>query len=93
MDEHPLIYVRDGAAGPRPALIGTRLDVWQVVETVRQNADSPAEAADYLRLPLSHVEACTAYYVAHRDEIDDWTARERDAAEQALSGQVHRLEQ
>jgi hypothetical protein len=27
MDEHPLIYFRDGASGRRPALLGTRLDV------------------------------------------------------------------
>jgi hypothetical protein len=26
MDEHPLIYFRDGAAGRRPAVLGTRLD-------------------------------------------------------------------
>jgi uncharacterized protein (DUF433 family) len=83
MDEHPLIYFRDGAAGRRPALIGTRLDVWQVIETVRQNENSPAEAADYLRLPFSHVEACIAYYVAYQDEVDEWIAREREAAEQA----------
>ena len=27
--------------------------VWQVIETVRQNENSPAEAADYLGLPLN----------------------------------------
>ena len=83
MDEHPLIYFREGAAGRRPALMGTRLDVWQVIETVRQNDNSPTEAADYLRLPLAHVEACVDYYVAYQDEIDEWIAREREAAEQA----------
>ena len=31
MDEHPLVYFREGAAGRRPALAGTRLDVWQGV--------------------------------------------------------------
>ncbi len=83
MDEHPLVYFREGAAGRRPALMGTRLDVCQVIETVRQNDNSPEEAADYLRLPLSHVEACIGYYVAYQDEIDEWIVRERDAAEQA----------
>ena len=48
-DEHPLIYFRDGAMGRRPALFGTRLDVAQVVTTVRQNGNSVVEAADYLR--------------------------------------------
>jgi uncharacterized protein (DUF433 family) len=83
MDEHPLIYFRDGVAGRRPALMGTRLDVWQVIETVKQNDNSPAEAADYLRLPLSHVEASIGYYLAYQDEVDEWIAREHQAAEQA----------
>jgi uncharacterized protein (DUF433 family) len=83
MDEHPMIYFRDGAAGRRPALMGTRLDVWQVVETVRQNENSTAEAAAYLRLPLSHVDACVAYYVDYQDEVDEWIEREQAVAEQA----------
>jgi len=83
MDEHPLISFRDGAAGRRPALMGTRLDVWQVVETVRQNENSSSEAADYLRLPVSHVDACLAYYVDYQDEVDGWIAREHAAVEQA----------
>jgi hypothetical protein len=47
-DEHPLVYFRDGEAGRRPALLGTRLDVADVIATIRQNGDSVEEAADYL---------------------------------------------
>jgi hypothetical protein len=53
-DEHPLIYFREGGNGRRrPALVGTRLDVWQVIETIRQNHNSVQDAADYLDLPLT----------------------------------------
>jgi len=83
MDEHPLISFREGAGGRRPALIGTRLDVAQVIETIRQNENSVAAAADYLGVPQSHIEACVAYYVDYQDETDVWIAREQDAAEQA----------
>ena len=83
MDEHPLIYFREGAGGRRPALMGTRLDVWQVIETIRQSDNAVAEAAEYLRLPVSHVEACVSYYVAYEAEIDEWTAREQQAVEEA----------
>jgi uncharacterized protein (DUF433 family) len=81
MDEHPLIYFREGWSGRRPALVGTRLDVWHVVETVRQNRNSTEEAAAYLELPVEKVRACMRYYGEFADEIDDWTARERAAAE------------
>jgi hypothetical protein len=35
-DEHPLIYFREGAAGRRPALLGSRLGVAEAIETIRQ---------------------------------------------------------
>ncbi len=83
MDEHPLIYFREGAGGRRPALMGTRLDIWQVIETTRQNNNSVADAASYLRLPVTQVEACVAYYIAYQAEIDEWTVREHQTAEEA----------
>jgi uncharacterized protein (DUF433 family) len=83
MDGHPLIGFRDGAAGRRPALLGTRLDVWQVIETIRQNDNSVEEAADYLELPVKQIEACAAYYAEYQREVDAWTARMHRTAEQA----------
>lgn len=80
MDDHPLIYFRDGAAGRRPALMGTRLDVAQVISTIKQNDNSVAEAADYLRLPVSHVEACVGYYLDYKAEIDAWIERDEEEA-------------
>ena len=83
MDTHPLISFRDGAAGRRPALLGTRLDVAQVISTIKQNDNSAKEAAEYLRLPLSHVEACVRYYSDYRDEIESWLTRDEEEAEAA----------
>jgi uncharacterized protein (DUF433 family) len=80
-DEHPLIHFRDGEAGRRPALLGTRLDVADVITTIRQNANSIEEAAEYLEIPVEHVEACVRYYADHKAEIDDWIDRARAAAE------------
>lgn len=81
MDEHPLITFRAGAAGRRPVLLGTRLDVATVIETIRQNDNSVDEAAEYLDVPVAHIEACVRYYVAYKREIDDWIERSRRAAE------------
>jgi uncharacterized protein (DUF433 family) len=79
-DEHPLIGFRDGAAGRRPGLVGSRLDVWQVVATVKQNG-SVEEAAAYLELPLEKVQAAMRYYADYTDDIDEWTARVNALAE------------
>jgi uncharacterized protein (DUF433 family) len=80
-DEHPLVYFRDGEAGRRPALLGTRLDVADVIATIRQNGDSVEEAADYLEIPFEHVDACLRYYVDYKNEIDAWIERSRAIAE------------
>ena len=70
-ERHPLIVFREGAAGlRRPALVGTRLYVWQVVDTVRESANSVAAAADYLGLPAPHVRAAVDYYADFTEEVD-----------------------
>jgi len=81
--EFPEITFRDGALGRRAALAGTRLDVWQVVETVRAHANSVDDAAAYLDLPADRVLAAVRYAAAHRDEIDEVTAREHATADRA----------
>jgi uncharacterized protein (DUF433 family) len=81
LDAHPLVYFREGAGGRRPALMGTRLDVAQVVETVRQNDNSVDDAAEYLGLPPERVQACLRYYAEFQNEVDDWQARRRAIAE------------
>jgi len=83
MDEHPGIHFRDGALGRRAALIGTRLDVWQVIETVREHGNSVDDAADYLGLPAPKVRAAVRYYAAYRDEVDELAQREAAVAERA----------
>jgi uncharacterized protein (DUF433 family) len=80
-DEHPLIYFRDGAAGRRPALLGTRLDVAQVVTTIRQNHNSVDEAAEVLEIPATQLAACVRYYADYKDEIDSWIERFNAIAE------------
>jgi uncharacterized protein (DUF433 family) len=80
-DEHPLIVFRDGSAGRRAALAGTRLDVWQVIETVRHSDRSTHDAAEYLSIPEPWVTACVRYYAEYTTEIDEWTTRMQAIAE------------
>lgn len=79
MAEHPVIVFRSGPAGRRPGLAGHRLDVWEVVETVRNEGGDLQAAAAYLGLGPHLVAAALDYYADYRDEIDQWI--ERNAAE------------
>ena len=69
-DVHPLIQFIDGPSGRRASLVGRGLDVWEVIATIRDNAGSVAEAADYLRIPRGLVEAAVAYYGEYGDEVE-----------------------
>ena len=79
-DEHPLVRFVDGPAGRRAALLGTGLDVWEVVDTVRDNDGDVADASVYLHVPRHVVDAAVTYYGAFPAEIDDWIeANEQEA--------------
>jgi uncharacterized protein (DUF433 family) len=82
-DENPDIRFRDGALGRRPAIVGTRLDVWQVIDTLRSSGNSIDEAAEYLGIPAGKVRAAVRYYAAHRGEVDEFAARAAEIAERA----------
>lgn len=69
-DEHPLVHFVDGPSGRRARLLGSGLDVWEVVATVRDNADDIDEATSYLGVSRGLVEAAVSYYGAFRDEVD-----------------------
>lgn len=80
-DAHPLISFRDGEAGRRPALLGSRLDVAEILATIRQNDNSIEDTADYLEIPIEHVEAALRYYVEYKDEVDAWLERAERVAQ------------
>jgi uncharacterized protein (DUF433 family) len=79
-EDHPLISFRDGALGRRPALLGSRVDVWQVVETLRTHGGAVGVTAAYLDQPEVKVRAAMRYYADFQDEVDDFAARATDAA-------------
>src|SRR6185437_7441903 len=74
-EDHPLIVFRDGPGGRRAMLAGSRLSVGQVIDTVKatEAADDAARiraAADYLDLPIGHVQASVRYYAQYKPEVD-----------------------
>lgn len=83
MADHPGIVFREGAGGRRAALAGHRLDVWQVVETVKQEGGDVESAAAYLGVSAGLVGAAVGYYADYRDEVDDWIERNATMAREA----------
>ncbi len=87
-DEHPLIVFRQGAAGRHsPAVAGTRLYVFQVLQTLWASEHDIGEAARYLGISDQQVRAGVDYYADFKDEVDtemaeeaDFAARERERA-------------
>lgn len=71
VERHPLIQFHDGAAGRRqPRVVGTRLDVHQVISTLRANGGEVSAAADYLGIDPRLVRSALDYYGEFADEID-----------------------
>jgi uncharacterized protein (DUF433 family) len=80
-DTHPLIVFREGAAGRRAALAGTRLDVAQVIDTLQAEENSIEATAEYFDVSEQHVRAALRYYADYREEIDKWRERMQTIAE------------
>jgi uncharacterized protein (DUF433 family) len=83
MRMYPGIWYRETATGRRPALMGHRIDVRHVVETVREEGGDLERAANYFRIPIGLVRSAMEYYADHRDEVDQWIAREHEYAAEA----------
>jgi uncharacterized protein (DUF433 family) len=81
MDEVPGVHFLDGPMGRRPALMGSGLDVWEVVKVLKDNDGSAAEAAAYLEVEPRLIETAIRYYGSSREEIDDWIARVYELSE------------
>jgi uncharacterized protein (DUF433 family) len=81
LDAFPLIVFRDSPVGRRAMLEGTRLDVAQVMETVRNEKGSVEAAARYLGLSDAQVRACVRYYAENRPEVDAYTRRVSEETE------------
>lgn len=83
MDDHPLVRFVAGPAGRRARIVGTGMDVWEIIAAVRDNDGDAHNTADYLEMPLGLVQAAVTYYGAYPDEINEWidlNAREKQEA-------------
>ena len=85
-DAHPLIRFVDGPSGRRASMLGSGLDVWEVIATVRDNDGSIEDAAAYLEIPVGLVRAAVVYYGEYQDEIDSEIEINEDEYQRGLAG-------
>ncbi|MFN2569551.1 MAG: CopG family transcriptional regulator [Candidatus Dormibacteria bacterium] len=83
MVDHRGIVFHDGPAGRYPALAGTRLTVWQVIETAKGEKGDVAATAAYLNVPAGLVRVALGYYSDYPEEIDRWIETNAKLAEEA----------
>lgn len=69
-NDHPLVRFADGPSGRRAALVGSGIDVWEVIAAIRENDNDLDETAALLQIAPGLVQAAVVYYGEYRDEID-----------------------
>ncbi len=89
LQRFPGITFIDGPAGRRAHVVGTGLDVWEIVALLRDYGSPEAVIAAFPRLTRSSVEIAQAYASAYPEEIKeylDWLER---SPEQIISEFPH----
>jgi uncharacterized protein (DUF433 family) len=89
LDTYPLIVFRDSPVGRRAMLEGSRLDVAQVVQTLRNEGGSVEAAAAHLSLTPAQIRACVRYYADNEDEVRAYSER-MDAENERLRASCER---
>lgn len=69
MRRYPGINFVEGPAGRRAHLAGTGLDVWEVIELVREYGSAAALREHFPRLPSIAIQVAEAYAREYSDEI------------------------
>lgn len=79
LDPVPLVFPEDGSA---IRVSGTRLTLDTIVGAFKRGATAEEIAQDYPPVSLPDVYAVIAYYLRHRDEVEDYlTKRASEHAE------------
>ena len=72
LDPVPLSFPEDGSA---IRVAGTRLTLDTIVGAFKRGATAEEIAQDYPPVSLPDVYAVIAYYLRHRDEVEDYLAK------------------
>ncbi len=85
MQRFPGIVFVEGPAGRRAHLAGTGLDVWEVVELLREYGSVSPLCQQFPRLSLMAIQVARAYADAYPEEITTFLESNARGAEQVRS--------
>jgi uncharacterized protein (DUF433 family) len=77
------LHMVDRVEGPRPMLVGRRLQVSDIVRAVQDNDGSEAGAAEWYEIDRGIVETAMRYYRDHQEQVDTWIREEDEYDERA----------
>jgi uncharacterized protein (DUF433 family) len=80
-DAHPLIDFWDSVAGRRAMVLGSRIEVGQVVDTWLESNKSVEATAEYFNIPERFIAAALQYYAALQEEVDEYRSRKQEFAD------------
>lgn len=83
MRVYPGIYLRQSSRGRRPALMGHRIDVQHVVETLAAEGGDLQRAAEHFGVAVGLIRSAMEYYTDHRAAVDAAIASDREFALEA----------
>jgi uncharacterized protein (DUF433 family) len=82
MRRFPGIGFRDQYPRRRPWLIGTGLDVWELIDLLESYSSAAAVVEDFPLVTERHVRLAAAYRDAYPEEIDEAIAENRRPADE-----------
>jgi hypothetical protein len=92
MQRHPRVGFMNGATGRRAYLLGTGVDIWELIDILKACGGDVDEAMEYTGRSRPDMDAAIAYYGAYPDEIDARVEANRIAGERGKAEYLAGLE-
>lgn len=90
--QHPRIGFMNGATGRRAYLLGTGVDIWELIDILKRCGGDVAAAMDFTGRSQSDMDAAIAYYGGYPEEIDARVEANRIAGERGKADYLAGLE-
>ncbi len=92
MQRHPRVGFMNGVTGRRAYLLGTGVDLWELIDVLKASGGDLAETMEYTGRSKADFDVAIAYYGAYPNEIDARIEANRIAGERGKAEYLAGLE-